>query len=209
MIATAHETKIGAALAGLLAYPDASLPDRVEVALRAGASYGTKAVDSLWRFAAAVAPLSEDEREELYTRTFDINPVGALEIGWHLFGEDYHRGALLVRLRMELRRHGIEEAGELPDHLTRVLTLLDRMAADEAGEFAGACVLPAVEKMLDGFGGKDNPYEHLLRCVSCVLATRFGKDPEGAQRLEPKMTPNGPRKSLPIIDAPVENQAGV
>ena len=69
--------------------------------------------------------LGSTELEELYTRTFDINPVCSLEVGWHLFGEDYNRGAFLVRMRGLLREHGIEEGAELPDHLESVLRVLD------------------------------------------------------------------------------------
>ena len=42
-------------------------------------------------------PGRPEQIQELYTRTFDINPVCTLEIGWHIFGEDYARGALLVK----------------------------------------------------------------------------------------------------------------
>ena len=65
--------------------------------------------------------------EELYTRTFDINPVCSLETGWHLFGEDYNRGAFLVRMRGLLRQHGIEEGAELTDHLESALRVLSVM----------------------------------------------------------------------------------
>ncbi len=192
MTATTSEDTAGAALARLLAYPNEDFPAHVQAALTALAPFGPEAVEHVRQFAAAVTPLAPEEREELFTRTFDINPVGALEIGWHLFGEDYHRGALLVRLRTELRRYGIEEAGELPDHLTHVLALLDRMEADAAGEFARACVIPALDKLLDGFRGKDNPYEHLLRGVTTVAAARFGKESEARPALDRRL-------SLPVV----------
>ncbi len=128
---------------------------------------------SLDRFSQAIQHLTDEDIDELYTRTFDLNPRCALEIGWHLFGEDYHRGALLVRLRRELARHGIAETAELPDHLTHVLMLLDRMAEDEAAEFAGACVVPAVDRMLQGLEGRDNPYEIILRLAALLLKETF------------------------------------
>ncbi len=43
--------------------------------------------------------MSRGEIEEMFTRTFEINPVCALEVGWHVYGEEYARGALMVRLR--------------------------------------------------------------------------------------------------------------
>ncbi len=108
-------------------------------------------------------PLGSPEFEELYTQTFDLNPVCSLEVGWHLFGEEYARGAFLVRMREELRKHGIPEATELPDHLTYALRLVERMAPADAGEFSARYLVPALDKMLAALEGKGNPYESVLR----------------------------------------------
>jgi nitrate reductase delta subunit len=108
--------------------------------------------------------------QELYTRTFDLNPVCSLEIGWHLFGEEYERGAFLVKMRQELRAHAIPESTELPDHLTHVLRLMSNLEPDEAAALASRFVLPAIEKMLAGLEGKGNPYEAVLRNVRDALA---------------------------------------
>ena len=78
-------------------------------------------------FGAYSEPRDLHELEETYARTFDINPACALEVGWHLFGEEYARGLFLVRLRGEMREHGVEESSELPDHITHVLALIAAM----------------------------------------------------------------------------------
>jgi nitrate reductase assembly molybdenum cofactor insertion protein NarJ len=70
------------------------------------------------------------------------------------------------------------ESTELPDHLTRVLKLLDRMQADEAAVFAEKCVAPAVEKMLAGLSRCGNPYEILLKLVAVILDETFGLQKE-------------------------------
>lgn len=116
-----------------------------------------------------IADYSETDLEELYTQTFDHNPAHALEIGWHLFGEDYHRGALLVRLRQELRRHDIEEVTELPDHLFHVLQLLGRMEPQEAMKFAQSCVIPAVKKIIEGLAKDEASFVCLIECISSVI----------------------------------------
>lgn len=121
------------------------------------------------QFHTAIAPLRHAELQELFTRTFDLNPLCCLEIGWHLFGENYDRGALLVRLRQELRLYGVAESSELPDHLSQVLRLLARMEPERARDFVGACVLPALEKMLTAFSGAENPFQSLLLAVRQVM----------------------------------------
>jgi len=164
---------VGGALAAALAYPGDGFEERLDEALATVQRQAPAAAVPLAAFRGAVRPLTAEEREELYTRTFDINPVCSLEIGWQLFGEEYHRGALLVRLRGELRRHGIEESTELPDHLTHVLSLLDRMGPDEARSFASCCVIPALDKMLVAFDGAENPYGDVLLAVGLFLKQRF------------------------------------
>ena len=91
--------------------------------------------------------------QELYVQTFEFNPACTLEIGWHIFGENYERGEFLVRMRDLLRRHGIAESSELPDHLCHILPLLDRLEPEEAADLVGQFVLPALTKIKDALNG--------------------------------------------------------
>jgi nitrate reductase delta subunit len=170
------------ALAALLTYPGADYPQRVEASRRAAT---VECRDSLERFAYSIQDLELWELEELFTRTFDMNPVCSLEMGWHLFGENYERGLLLVRMREELRRYGITESTELPDHVTHVLKLLARMDHETAADFIAACVLPAVEKMLEAIRGKGNPFENVLLAIQALLHARFPEIPLGSGKTEP------------------------
>ncbi|MEK7264078.1 MAG: molecular chaperone TorD family protein [Bacteroidota bacterium] len=115
-------------------------------------------------FFQQVQKFSDTDFEELYTRTFDINPVANLELGWHLYGETYERGTFLVMMRDFLRRCNIEESTELPDHLTHVLLVLGRMEKEEADFLAEKYVLPSLIKISESFKEKEteNPYQHLL-----------------------------------------------
>jgi nitrate reductase delta subunit len=137
----------------------------------------------LQRFASHVASSSLDELEELFTRTFDLNPVCCLEVGWQLYGEDYNRGSFMVRMRQQMRLLGIAESIELPDHLSNLLPLLARMDAAEAGNLCASYLLPALRKMQQGISGSDNPYEEVLDAVAKLIEREAAPFAEAASHV--------------------------
>jgi len=160
-------------VAGLLRYPTEGFESRFDKALAAVEAVDLEFAESFAPLARRVGELTSTEMEELYTRTFDINPLCTLEIGWQLYGEDYNRGALLVRMRSMMRSVGVVETTELPDHLVHVLPVLGRVDEDMARELAGGFVLPALRKMLDAFAEKDNPYWSLLTGLHAWIGRAF------------------------------------
>jgi nitrate reductase delta subunit len=120
-------------------------------------------------FLHSIRDFSIADLEELYTRTFDINPIANLEIGWHLYGEAYERGSFLVKMRELLRAHHIEESTELPDHITHILVVLDKMEKGEAIEFSQQHLKPALDKILEGFANHPNPFAIILTALRTVV----------------------------------------
>lgn len=121
----------------------------------------------------------EPEKQELFTRTFDIQAPCCLEVGYAVFGEDYKRGHLLVQLQGLHRKFDNACGTELADHLTNILTLLPKIAKadfDETRDFVSFIVLPGVEKMLEAFKDEANPYRSLLATVFKTIQDDF--DPE-------------------------------
>ena len=133
-------------IAELLVYPTAGWHERARACAEAVGELDPEVGRLLADFVAQTHDLPVGQLQELFTSTFDLNPVCSLEVGWHLFGEDYSRGAFLVRMREELRRLQLPESTELPDHLTHVLAVLEKMDAEAAEKFAAACVMPALKK---------------------------------------------------------------
>lgn len=159
--------------AGLLLYPGAGYHEQVRRCQAELAGAVPEGADFLVAFAEAIHALTPEDLEELFTRTFDLNPTCALEVGWHLFGENYSRGDFLVKMRQAMRHHGLPESAELPDHLAHVLAVLGRLPPGEYAPFAESHVLPAIDKMLAGLADQGNPYEKLLRAVRCLVAHRL------------------------------------
>lgn len=96
--------------------------------------------------------------EEVFTRTFDSNAERALELGWHLHGENYARGAFMVRMRDLLRRLEVAESSELPDHVSHVLGVLAKADRELTSALARGVVSPALAKIEEGFTDTSNPY---------------------------------------------------
>lgn len=168
-------------LADVLTYPRENYS---ELVLACTVSATDTCKEELRAFAEAVGSLSVEGAQELFTQTFDLNPLCSLELGWHLFGENYERGLLLVRMRQEMRAFGMAEDTELPDHLTYALRLIGRMDHERAADFVAAIVLPALMKMMQAFGGKQNPYELVLRALALMLHEMFPEIPLPETKVE-------------------------
>jgi len=159
------------ALASLLAYPRSDYMRRLEECRIALADAGaTEARAPLDAFASRIAGMEVERLQELFTGTFDLNPACTLDTGWHLFGEQYERGAFLVEIRDALREADIAESVELPDHLTHVLALVGRLDAARALDLTTRAVAPAVDKILSALPDGDNPFKDLLRATAAVIA---------------------------------------
>ncbi|MBM4166250.1 MAG: hypothetical protein FJ218_04920 [Ignavibacteria bacterium] len=157
----------------LLSYPSFDYRKRMEECGFFLEEENENALNVFQKFVEATKTYSSEDFEELYTRTFDINPIASLEIGWHLYGEQYERGAFLVTMRGLLREYDISETTELPDHLSYVLLLIEKMEHDEATEFVCSYVFPSLEKICAGFSEEQNPYAHLFNALKILLQQTF------------------------------------
>lgn len=121
---------------------------RIADALRGSYPEAAAALD---RF-GALLPEDADALAELYLRTFDIQAITTLDLGYTLFGEDYKRGALLAGLANEHKQARNDCGIELGDHLSNVLRLLPLMAEPAVREeLVSVIVAPAVREMIREF----------------------------------------------------------
>jgi nitrate reductase molybdenum cofactor assembly chaperone NarJ/NarW len=160
--------------ADLLDYPT------LATSLKAGHCY-----ERLQQSQPDVAPLLESfyhaleqrslgQMQELFTTTFDMQPVCYPYIGYQLFGESYKRGAFMAQLNEAYHAFDYSAEQELPDQLSAILRFLSLDAGNRQSDFCQSLrnegLIPALEKMLKTFGEQsENPYFRLLSALQLFL----------------------------------------
>jgi nitrate reductase assembly molybdenum cofactor insertion protein NarJ len=139
-------------LAFLFEYPVDGYVDGVERATQKLEQTRPEAVGDLRRFRELLPVESLRAMQELFTRSFDVQAITTLDIGYVLFGDDYKRGELLSNLNREHREAKNECGSELADHLPNVLRLLAKLEDQELIEdLVQEIIAPAVSEMIGEF----------------------------------------------------------
>ena len=138
-------------LAELLDYPGPELLSRASALLGFLRLSHPGAALELGQFLDAI-PASTLDLQELHTRTFDVQSLTTLDIGYVLFGDDYKRGALLSHLNQEHHRAQNDCRGELADYLPNLLRLIPKLKdAELRGELVEQILVPALMLMVREF----------------------------------------------------------
>ncbi len=109
--------------------------------------------DILQPFTDVVTSVTKYELEDLYLRSFEVQSITTLDIGYVVFGDDYKRGELLVNLNKEHETYSIDCGDELADNLSNVLKLINVLKEKELLiDLINKLVAPALRIMAQGFG---------------------------------------------------------
>ncbi|MBW2190341.1 MAG: hypothetical protein JRG93_12265 [Deltaproteobacteria bacterium] len=147
-------------LATVFDYPDADLPAQLRELCESLQSGYPQAASRLEFFAKALPCSGErlsgielDEVQEIFTRSFDVQAITTLSVGYIVFGDDYKRAELLVNLNREHRDVDLDCGTELSDHLPNVLRLIAKWQDPEiVTEFVEEILHPAIDNMIHEFG---------------------------------------------------------
>ena len=142
--------------------------------------------------------------QEAYVATFDRGNRHALYLFEHVHGEDRERGAAMVDLLEEYRRHGFELGDdELPDYLPALLEFFSQIPPEDAQRLLGEAV-HVIAHIANQLHAGMSPYAALLDAVVSLSAVppqpltvppvrdmdeamdMFGPDEAG---MEPLLTP--------------------
>lgn len=121
----------------------------------------------------ALAALSQDEREELYTTTFDVTPACVPYVSIHLFGEEnFKRGKFMAALNARYIAAGFNTYGELPDHIAVLLRFVAQIDEDERQEMIRFCLLGPLTKMIVALSA-EHPYRALFENVRALFDVAY------------------------------------
>jgi nitrate reductase molybdenum cofactor assembly chaperone NarJ/NarW len=154
----------------LLSYPDAEIK---EIASDCQQSLQQDCPDSatqLQVFIEYLANSDQAESEELFTSTFDLQPLCYPYVGYQLCGENEKRGMFLMKMQQLYRQHNFNQSSELPDHLGEMLRFVGTTTDQDCRqELINDGLLPALEKIIVGIDNDDHPYQGLLKSLYSFL----------------------------------------
>ncbi len=139
-------------IADLFEYPDLEYPDKVLRVRQTLEGGYPKAVVELNKFLALLPSKSATTMQALFSRTFDVQAITTLDIGYVMFGDDYKRGELLANLNREHAAANNDCGVELADHLPNLLRLLSKSKDTEMiDELIEEIIAPALRSMRNEF----------------------------------------------------------
>ena len=143
-------------LAQIFSYPKSDYRDKVKEAETVLNKHYSETLSTFKQFSDFVASCSFDEVTEIFTRTFDVQAITTLDVGYVLFGDDYKRGELLVNLNREHREAGNNCNGELADNLSNLLPLLSKMQDHVIrNDLVEIIIMPGLKKIIKEFETKN------------------------------------------------------
>jgi nitrate reductase molybdenum cofactor assembly chaperone NarJ/NarW len=137
----------------------------------------------LERILKAFSELKLSEREELYTRTLDLTPLTAPNVGYAVYGEDYRRGRFMSELNAEYARLGIDSSREIPDHLIPILRYL--AVAEQPLPELLQLLEPALHQIIHTLKTLEPKNLYLLLLEATLEAVRpYAKPTEASQSMQ-------------------------
>ncbi len=136
----------------LFRYPVEGYQQRVNLCMSLLETEYPDAAKEMQRFVDYINARSLEEIEEVFGKTFHIQAICYLDIGYVIFGEDYKRGEFLVHMKQEQQKANNDCGEELPDNLANVLMLMTKVEDKEfLDELAVKVLIPALNNMLKEF----------------------------------------------------------
>ncbi len=154
----------------LLSYPTTEAQSTAAVCQNLLREHQPKAASQLQEFVELLAATEPAKLEELFTATFDLQPVCHPYVGYQLCGESQKRGMFLMKMQQLYREHDFNPGTELPDHLGEMLRFIGTTDDQSCRqELISDGLLPALEKIIAGLDNAEHPYHGVLTALHSFL----------------------------------------
>lgn len=173
------------AISLLLDYPDETLVERVPVLADVVDGLPEKVRMPLGRFLAHLTGTDLGRLQRDYVDTFDVTRRCCLHLTYFLHGDTRNRGAALVRIKQDYRRHGVQftdEDAELPDHLCVVLEFGATVDADTTWKLLNDHRV-GIELLRVALVERDSPWLDVVEALRATLPVLAGDDHQALARL--------------------------
>ena len=161
-------------LASLFSYPEKELAKTVVEIRTIIINNYPENKENIDAFLSFIEETPIEKQSEYFIRTFDVQALCYLDIGYILFGEDYKRGEFLVNMRNEHNKANNDCGSELADHLPNMLKLLPKIADRNFAEELAYCIMiPALKEMLKNFKDDNNVYRKNLTTLLNIMEIDF------------------------------------
>lgn len=157
-------------LANMLEYPQEDFPKKINELNDQMTNLNTKddSMNLLKEFIEFVNIHKIEELQELYIKTFEVNPICSLYASIHLFGEEsFKRSDFMARLKQAYNEYGMAfDEKELPDFIPIILRFTIYLKDEKRLEdFIKRCILKPLSTMIETLGNKSNPYKSLMEYI--------------------------------------------
>ncbi len=180
-----HQASAWQVVSLLLDYPDETLVERVPMLTEVVDGLPERVRMPLRRFLAHLTdtPLGELQRD--YVDTFDVTRRCCLHLTYFMHGDTRNRGAALVRIKQDYRRHGVQftdEDAELPDHLCVVLEFGATVDAGTAWRLLNDHRV-GIELLRVALVERESPWLDVVEALRATLPVLAGDDHQALARL--------------------------
>ena len=184
-LAPEHQASAWQVVSLLLDYPDETLVERVPMLAEVVDGLPERVRMPLRRFLAHLTdtPLGELQRD--YVDTFDVTRRCCLHLTYFLHGDTRNRGAALVRIKQDYRRHGVQFTdadAELPDHLCVVLEFGATVDAGTAWRLLNDHRV-GIELLRVALVERESPWLDVVEALRATLPVLAGDDHQALARL--------------------------
>ena len=177
----------------LLDYPDETLVERLPMLTDVVGGLPEDLRMPLRRFLDHVTDVGLEELQRDYVDTFDVTRRCCLHLTYFLHGDTRNRGAALVQIKQNFRRHGVEftdDDAELPDHLSVVLEFGATVDAPTAWKLLNDHRV-GIELLRRALAERSSVWLDVVDALRATLPVLAGDDEEALARL----IAEGPRRS--------------